>query len=589
MHAFDYYTEFYLAKVRDAKQHADTSVRECAGIFYCTERNAKLIIRKLVNLHWIYWEGGRGRGHKSRVTFLKRLDALIDEQINEILQKQQLDRAIKFIQSHALPEQLKLKSYNRIKEQFGYHTEASSENKCDMLRIPMKRRLATLDPAFSAITSESHIARQVFDCLVNYNLVNDTYEPHLAHAWDASDQWRNWTFYLRKGVHFHHGRELTAEDVRFTVQRVFDPIERIPCRWYFRTLQQVKIQDRYTITLTFTEPTPALLFFSALNLAILPADIGFNPEHIIGTGAFRIVKYNKQRLVFERFSDYFRERALLDRIELYFAPEFARTQRLYEVPNQDVKSELPVHEKTYEEIGSNYLIFNFNKKGPLNDWHFRNVFDLLIDRNRLIRELGENRLRVSNSFINHDHALKLRPSDNIEKTIKRLLSESTYTGETLLLVHFDHQAVIRDAEWIRQRALQFGICMKLMPMPMNLFYEKQLIHDADLVLGGEVLEENLELGILQLFCNESSLIRRMINCEQARRIDLFMGEFLRAESHHARMSIFRKLEQFIQSERLLIYLYHSKREITFDSALSGVKLNAFGWADFSKLWIKHTT
>src|SRR5262245_24382864 len=69
---------------------------------------------------------------------------------------------------------------------------------------------ATLDPAFLTDIYGRAVASQIFDGLVQF-------DPHLnpvpaiAEFWEASRDGRTWTFYLRRGVRFHHGREVTAQ------------------------------------------------------------------------------------------------------------------------------------------------------------------------------------------------------------------------------------------------------------------------------------------------------------------------------------------------------------------------------------------
>ncbi|EST11086.1 ABC transporter substrate-binding protein [Sporolactobacillus laevolacticus] len=583
MNALDYYTELYLAVVRGQQQRIETSIKECATIFYCSERNAKLIIHKMEDLHWIRWISGLGRGNKSHIVFLKTLDALVDRQVSTFISAGQLDKALNYIQSHALPEGLSKQCYERIKQEFGYKVETENQLELDILRIPMRRTLATLDPAYAAITSESHISRQLFDCLVNYNVSTNKFVPHIAHSWEVTLDKKVWTFYLRRGILFHHGKELTAQDVLFSFERICDDENQIPCRWYFRALQKINVVHPYVITFTFSEPTPLLLYLSSLNLAILASDIGFNPKRIIGTGAFRIVKYNRQQLVLERFADYFRERALLNRIELYYAPNLISGQKVYDVSNTQPCA--AKNEQMYEENGSGYIMFNFRKQGPQHDPWLRKAISMLIDRNAMIQKLGGNRYQPSNSFLPSE-SRKNPPVMEQEQQIFQTLKKSSYHGETLKFYHFNHDTVLHDALWIKNRAERIGITFELLPLSLERFYDANLVHDADLVLGGEVLEENIELGINHLFRDQSSLVRRMLDTEQTKKIDQFMDNFIQKDCLEERMSVFREVENYLREEKILIYLYHSKREITFHAALAGIKLNAFGWADFSKLWIK---
>ena len=80
----------------------------------------------------------------------------------------------------------------------------------------------TFDPArISDIYSRS-VAQQVFDGLVEFDHTLSI-TPALAESWKASRDGLTWTFSLRKGVKFHHGREVAADDVVYSFTRILDP------------------------------------------------------------------------------------------------------------------------------------------------------------------------------------------------------------------------------------------------------------------------------------------------------------------------------------------------------------------------------
>ena len=79
-----------------------------------------------------------------------------------------------------------------------------------------------LDPAKQVSGDEYMITNQVFETLVHYNY-DGKLQPLLAESWEKSADLKTWTFTLRKGVQFHHGRELTSDDVKATIEHVLDP------------------------------------------------------------------------------------------------------------------------------------------------------------------------------------------------------------------------------------------------------------------------------------------------------------------------------------------------------------------------------
>ncbi|MFU2104480.1 ABC transporter substrate-binding protein [Paenibacillus larvae] len=62
--------------------------------------------------------------------------------------------------------------------------------------------------------------QHLFNTLVRYNEKSRKLEPELAHHWESDGQQKIWTFYLRKGIYFHHGREMTAGDIKYTFDRL---------------------------------------------------------------------------------------------------------------------------------------------------------------------------------------------------------------------------------------------------------------------------------------------------------------------------------------------------------------------------------
>ena len=89
-------------------------------------------------------------------------------------------------------------------------------------RRPLGNDPETLDPARISDVYSRSVAQQIFDGLVKFDQTL-TITPALAQFWKASRDGLTWTFTLRKGVKFHHGREVTADDVVYSFTRILDP------------------------------------------------------------------------------------------------------------------------------------------------------------------------------------------------------------------------------------------------------------------------------------------------------------------------------------------------------------------------------
>ena len=89
-------------------------------------------------------------------------------------------------------------------------------------RRPLAHDPATLDPARLRDIYSLAVGQQLFDGLVQFDQTLSIM-PALAQFWVASRDGLTWTFTLRKGVKFHHGREVTADDVVYSFTRLLDP------------------------------------------------------------------------------------------------------------------------------------------------------------------------------------------------------------------------------------------------------------------------------------------------------------------------------------------------------------------------------
>lgn len=99
------------------------------------------------------------------------------------------------------------------------------EQELPKLRIRLENDPTTLDPAFIVDVTGGNIAAKIFNGLVKYDnsmkLIGD-----LAESYEISQDGKTYTFHLRKGVRFHCGRELRAEDVQFSFERVLNKKNR---------------------------------------------------------------------------------------------------------------------------------------------------------------------------------------------------------------------------------------------------------------------------------------------------------------------------------------------------------------------------
>jgi peptide/nickel transport system substrate-binding protein/oligopeptide transport system substrate-binding protein len=194
--------------------------------------------------------------------------------------------------------------------------------------IAYKDDLATLDPAIGYDWTNWPAIKMVFDGLLDYD-TGTNLMPRIAEAMPTvSDDGTVYTFKLRKGVKFHNGRELTAEDVVYTITRVLDPNTGSPGAGFFvgikgaqdfidgkaTAVEGIKALDANTVEFTLSAPDVTFLNKMAINFSfIVPKEevekAGENFGHApVGTGPFILKEWKSgEFLTFERNPNYFFE------------------------------------------------------------------------------------------------------------------------------------------------------------------------------------------------------------------------------------------------------------------------------------------
>ncbi|HKY95058.1 MAG TPA: ABC transporter substrate-binding protein, partial [Kiloniellales bacterium] len=181
--------------------------------------------------------------------------------------------------------------------------------------------VATLDPAIGYDWQNWSMIKSLFDGLMDYKPGTTELVPDLAESYELSDDGKVYTFKLRKGVKFHNGREMTAEDVKYSIERAVNPATQGPGGGFFGSiagfedfvggkathLSGIEVVDPHTVRFKLSRPDATFLHVMAINFSfVVPkeeverhgADFG---KHPVGTGAFKLREWALgQRVVFER-------------------------------------------------------------------------------------------------------------------------------------------------------------------------------------------------------------------------------------------------------------------------------------------------
>ncbi len=192
--------------------------------------------------------------------------------------------------------------------------------------VTYKDDIATLDPAIGYDWQNWSMINALFSRLVDYKPGTTELGPALADSYDVSDDGKIYTFKLHPGVKFTNGREVTAADVKWSIERAVNPKTQGPGAGFFHsivgadkmtagtaeTLDGITAVDDHTVKFTLSQPDATFLNVLALNFAsVVPKEAveaanGDFGKHPVGSGAFTLKEWTiGQRLVFVKNPDYF--------------------------------------------------------------------------------------------------------------------------------------------------------------------------------------------------------------------------------------------------------------------------------------------
>jgi peptide/nickel transport system substrate-binding protein len=200
-----------------------------------------------------------------------------------------------------------------------------------LLRVRLGADISGVDPAKIFSIENQTLANQVYSGLVRYAYEKDgAIVPDLAEKWDLSADGKTYTFQLRKGVKWHKGYgELTADDVKFSYDRVLDPSVNSRYKGEFKLVESVEVVGPHTVRIRLKNKYPGFLnkiaaynqgfVISKKAMEKLGDQYATNP---IGTGPFVFESWApKNQVVLLANKEYFGGAPKLDRVILRVIPE----------------------------------------------------------------------------------------------------------------------------------------------------------------------------------------------------------------------------------------------------------------------------
>ena len=345
-----------------------------------------------------------------------------------------------------------------------------------------------------------------FDTLLTFNAEGDyrdffELEPSLAESWELENP-QSYLFHIRKGVKFHDGSELTAEDIVWSLEYLRNKENKFRRRSFLRDVDIIEAVDAYTVRVTTKGPTPTFLHnlpngnipMASKNLATGGEDIS---AMTLGTGPFKMTSWDpKAGAEYVRNDNHWREgQPYLDGLKIFYNVDTATAIAAFTTKKNDVvktrteieqkalrKANPGMREEAYPQNQSDHLRPRIDRP-PFDDQRVRRAIHLIIDRQAMIDTLTFGLGTINPHGVNGGRKGIVIPMDELLQLpgfrqpkgadlteAKRLLSEAGYADFKLTITYNNtHTRHPAQATVVAAQLKEAGIDVSLKPLEEAVF------------------------------------------------------------------------------------------------------------------------
>jgi peptide/nickel transport system substrate-binding protein len=358
------------------------------------------------------------------------------------------------------------------------------------------------DPHKVPAASSVRVYALLYDSLTkldeNMNIV-----PNLAEKWEIAPDGKTITMFLHKGVKFHNGKDMTADDVKFSFERIMNPDTGAIAKSYFASVEAIEVKDPTTVVFKLKTADAAFIANTASAYAsIVPSGSTDLTKDAIGTGPFKLEKSEPgQYVLLKKNPDYFnKDLPKVETIKFQIMKDEAERLAAIRSGKIDISTisadsakllegKPGVQVKNYQSLEYSYLGINVNKK-PFDNPKVREAISYAVDRNQIVQTVwkGEAALTgpIAPAITNWalDTASYPTYKTDVEKA-KQLLAEAGFPNgfETQIETAATYPDMVETAQVIQQQLKAIGINAKINQLEWGNYIEVWKSKDMNLMVG----------------------------------------------------------------------------------------------------------
>lgn len=383
----------------------------------------------------------------------------------------------------------------------GGKNSAATEGSGDSVRIGLTADPEGFDPQVELDATAMIVMSNLYDTLVDSKDGCSTdIQPRLAQSWDVSEDGLSYTFHLRDDVTFHNGKEMTADDVVYTIERAAAEPETAS---YCDAIDTVAADDDYTVTVALKYPFANFLqnmgcgFFGIVDEEEIAASGDDYARKPVGTGAYAFKEWiSGDSVTLEANEDYWggapkiktiTYKVLTDSSTAFIALENNEIDVLPNADFVDVDNLDNDALSVYATPSATFYYFGFNvASAPFDNESVRQAVNYALDKDAILKGANNGDGVVANSPLNESmegyDAKEPEANDYDLEKAKELMAEAGYADgfdADIKVINEDRKV----GEVIQDQLKQININVSLDIMEKATFFEVLGSGDYDVCIG----------------------------------------------------------------------------------------------------------
>ena len=430
--------------------------------------------------------------------------------------------------------------------------------------------------------------------------------PGLAESWQQLDD-RTMQFKLRKGIKFHNGDDFTAEDVKFSFERMMNS-PRIA--FVLPPIERIDVVDDYTVNIVTKTPFgPLLAHLSHPALGMVSKKLlTENPEALkekpIGTGSYKFKEWiYGDKLVLEKNEDFYdkNERGLKyiifknvveasNRAIGLETGEIDIATPISSVDEENIKNNPKLQLLTKPSISYTYIGMNMTK-APLNDIRVRKAINYAIDKQAIIDVILNGNGKIATSPIapgvfgftdktkNYEY--------NVEKA-KELMKEAGYeNGFTTSILVFSGEANTQTAEIVQAYLKEIGIDLKIEIVEVSVYWDMTERGVHNLFLGSwGVVTGDADYGLYAMYHSSAKGGAGNRDFYENEKVDDLLDKAKTEIDPETRKKLYEEAQILIVNDAPDVMLYNRNLTVGAQKYIKGLGIHPVTLYNFATVYIE---